>query len=153
MLSSYDDLLSFLRRQGAAVAEVPGRSSVELPTYSPPVEGILGILWHPDLQLVQLVHPLPFKVQPERIPAIEHALLLINHALIFPGFGFNHAKAIAYFRLVISRQLNGGISEEEAQRAISTVMTTLHDFWQPLRAVMEEGASPDGVLAASGQIQ
>jgi hypothetical protein len=152
MLSSYDDLLSYLRRQGATFAEVAGQPAVELATHQPPVEGVLGILWHPDLLLVQFVHPLPFEIKPEYIPAVEHALLLINHALVFPGFGFNHAKATAYFRLVISHQLEGGISEDEAQRAISTVMVTLRDFWKPLRAVAE-GASPEAVLATDRYVQ
>lgn len=151
-LKSYDDLLAYLRRQGAAFAEVPGQPAVELATHLPPVEGVLGILWHPDLPLVQFVHPLPFTIDPARVPAVERALLLINHALVFPGFGFNHAKATAYFRLVISRQSEGGISEGEAQRAVSTVMVTLRDFWQPLRAVVE-GAAPESILVASGKIQ
>lgn len=150
-LRSYDDLLGYLRRQGVAFAEVPGQPAVELATHQPPVEGVLGILWHPDLLLVQFVHPLPFPIDPARIAAVEHALHVINHALVFPGFGFNHARATAYFRLVLSRQVDRGISEDEAQRAIATVMATLHDFWQPLCAVVD-GASPDDVLAAGGRL-
>lgn len=149
-LNTYEDLLSFLRGQGAVFVEVPGQPAVELATHQPPVEGVLCIIWHPDVPLVQLVHPLPFQIPPDRIPAIERALLLINHALILPGFGMNHAQSTAYFRLALPRQVDAGIAEAEFQRAISTLMGTLRNFWEPLRAVAE-GAPPEGVLSTGSR--
>lgn len=149
MLQTYEDLLAYLRREGAAFAAVRERHAVELTTHSPPVEGALVILWSPDPQLVQLIHPLPFPVSPERISAVEGSLLRVNHALTLPGFGFNYVNTTVYFRLVIPRHLDGALDEDELRRAVSTVMTTVRDFWHPLRAVILDGASPKDILTAA----
>jgi hypothetical protein len=105
----------------------------------------MAILWEPQLQLVQLFHPLPFAIPAERLAAVEHALLLANDALVVPGFGIRADKGISYYRLVIPRRTDDTIEAADIQRAITTVMTTLHDFWQPIRHVVE-GADPDRIL-------
>lgn len=148
MLQNYDELLAYLRTQGAACTEVRAHHAVELPTYAPPVEGTLVILWSPDPQLVQLIHPLPFAVLPERVAAVEGALLRLNHVLALPGFGYNYATARVYFRLVLPRQPSGQIDEEDIGRAASTVMSTLRNYWVPLRSIILEGAAPETLLTA-----
>ena len=148
MLQSYDELLTYIRHQGAACTEVRAHHAVEMPTHAPPADGTMVILWNPDPQLVQFIQTLPFPVAPERVAAVEGSLLRINHALALPGFGFNYETVRAYFRLVIPRQPNGHIAEEEIGRAASTVMTTLRDFWLPLRSVILDGASPASILTA-----
>lgn len=149
MLQTYDDLLAYLRREGAVCAEVRAHHPVELTTHAPPIEGAMVILWSPDPQLVQFIHPLPFPVSPERVSAVEESLLRVNHALALPGFGFNYENASVYFRLVLPRQGDGAMAEDDLRRAVSTVIGTVRDFWLPLRAVILEGASPQNVLAAT----
>lgn len=149
MLQNYDELLAYLRTQGSAFTEVRAHHAVELPTYAPPVEGTLVILWSPDPQLVQLIHPLPFAVPPERVSAVEGALLRLNHVLALPGFGYNYATAHVYFRLVLPRQPSGQIAEEDIGRAASTVMTTLRNYWVPLRSIILDGAAPETILTAA----
>lgn len=148
MLQNYDELVAYLQKEGAACTAVRDHHAVELPTYAPPVEGALVILWSPDPQLVQLIHPLPFAVVPERVAAVEGALLRLNHALALPGFGYNYTTARVYFRLVLPRQPSGQIGEEDIGRAASTVMSTLRDYWMPLRAIILEGAAPETILTA-----
>ena len=148
MLQNYDELLAYLRAQGATCTEVRAHHAVELPTHAPPVEGALVILWNPDPQLVQLIHPLPFAVPPERVAAVEGTLLRLNHALALPGFGYNYETARVYYRLVLPRQPSGAIAEEDVGRAATTVMSTLREFWVPLRAIILEGAAPATILAA-----
>lgn len=152
MLRSYDDLLSYLKREGAAFAEVRTHHAVELQVHSPPVEGVLALVWLPDPQLVQFLFPLPFAVSSEHVAAVESALARINHALMLPGFGLNHSNGTVYYRLVLPRQISGGMEPDEIRRAVNTVLTTVRDFWLPLRAVIEEGAAAEGAVSASAKV-
>jgi hypothetical protein len=146
-LHSFDDLGALLEREGVRVTAVDAASNaIEVATSSPPVEGAMAILWDARLQLVQFFHPLPFEIPAERLAAVEHALLLANDALVVPGFGVRTEKRIAYYRLVIPRRSDGSIDAADIQRAIVTVLTTLRDFWQPIRRIVE-GADPDRILA------
>lgn len=152
MLRSFDDLVAYLRAEGVAPSTVDAAAQVlEVATRSPPVEGALAIRWEPKVELVQLFHPLPFTVAAERVAAVEHAMARINDALVLPGFGLRHAQGLAYYRLVIARHLDGALEGGELQRAITTVLTTLTDFWLPLRRVILDGADPDAVLADARQ--
>lgn len=151
MLRSYDDLLSYLKREGAAFTEIRAHHAVELQVRSPPAEGVLALVWQPDPQLVQFLFPLPFPIPSERTTVVESALARINHALMLPGFGLNHDSGTAYYRLVLPRRPDGGMDPDEIRRAVSTVLTTVRDFWQPLRAVIQEGAAAEGVLAAAAR--
>jgi hypothetical protein len=148
MLRGFDELVAFLRAEGAAPTTVDaGAQALELATHAPPVEGALAIRWDPSHDLLQLFHPLPFTPAPERLAAVERAIARVNDALVIPGFGLRRDSGLLYFRLVVARHLDGALDEGELRRALSTVLTTLGDFWVPLRRVALDGADPDAVLA------
>ncbi|HEX2573161.1 MAG TPA: YbjN domain-containing protein [Polyangia bacterium] len=138
-----------LRAENIPLVDVPAYHALEMTTHSPPVEGTLALVWEPQLHLVQLVHALPFEVSPERLSAVEHAIVRINDALAVPGFGFNSERRLVYYRLVLPRHSDGSLEDEDIKRAISTVLTTLGDFWLPLDGVIRGGEDADAVVAAA----
>ncbi|SRR5579883_1427047 len=145
-LRSFDDLRTFLEREGVNLLTVDAAASaLEMTTHAPPVEGSMAIRWQPSLQLVQLLHPLPFAVPTERLSAVEHALLVLNDALVVPGFCIRPDTRVVYYRLVIPRRADDSIDAADIQRAIITIVTTLRDFWRPLQRVID-GEPPDQIL-------
>ena len=106
------------------------------------------IRWELRLLLAQFIVAFPFHVPVERITAVEHALAIINHRLIMPGFGLDNDKRLLYFRLVTPRQDDGAMSYDHIHRLISAAVDTLLDFYPLLVSVVTEGKEPDALLDA-----
>jgi hypothetical protein len=151
MLSSYDDLQAYLRREDILYAAVPQHQAVEISVRSQPVEGTMVIFWPSDPVLLQLMVLLSCTVPVERVGALESALLRLNHTLTIPGFGYNHANGTIYFRLTFPRHLDGHMEEEELRRAIQTGLNTVTEFWSPLQRLLHEGADLESVLHSSAR--
>ena len=149
MLKSYDDLRRMLNDKGIAYrADVP-ESAVEIPSRIREADGRIIVLWDPRATLLHVIRPLGFTVVTARVPAFLDALARVNHSLVLPGFGFNHGDSTAYFRWVVPRHTEGGLTEEDVNRAISTVIDSVRDFHPALQAVATGESKPEDVLAVA----
>jgi hypothetical protein len=102
-LKSFQDLTRFFVAEGVPFRCDEAAQMVELPTRSPPLVGTMAVLWRTGDHLVHFVHLLPFEIPVERLAVVEAAVARINHVLAFPGFGIDHEKRRAYFRVVMPR--------------------------------------------------
>jgi len=147
LLANFQDLLNLLKEDNVPHRANPEQQSVELPTQSGELEGEMLILWDARSSLVQCIHPLPFEVPEDRIPAAESAIARINHALTLPGFGLNHVSRLLYYRLSVPRRDDGTLSAQAVQRLFRTTVRTAADFYLPLSGVVLEGKNPEQVMA------
>jgi hypothetical protein len=127
------------------VAHEVGEGQVWLPVAEGDLRTTAMILWPADLALVQIVVPLPFQPEPALLPALHEALARLNHALIVPGFGFDHGHQQPYYRLVEPRALDGGMDVQALQRTLSTAVRTAARFGGLLAAVGAGEMAPAAV--------
>lgn len=146
-ITSYDDLLDLLRKDGVLhQADVADRS-ITIPTGRGELRGVLMMRWQGEQGVLQLVQSLPFKVPDERLSAYESALARINHALLIPGFGYNHEVGSAYFRVALPMFPGRPLRAEDVRAAFRTAVKTSADFLPALRRVALEGAAPNTIVA------
>jgi hypothetical protein len=152
-LKSFQDLTRFFVAEGVPFRCDEAAQMVELPTRSPPLVGTMAVLWRTGDHLVHFVHLLPFESPVERLAVVEAAVARINHVLAFPGFGIDHEKRRAYFRVVMPRIAgDDSLDSRVIGPTISMVINTTRDFWTPLAQVAIHGASPDGILASARRV-
>ncbi len=135
MLQSFAELKTFLEGRNIPVRADDERQVLEIPTYIRGEQHLAVIVWDPRATLMHVIQPLAVDVHPDRVAEIADALVRVNHQLVLPGFGYDHDRNTVYFRWVVPREGDGGMSEEGLDRAIRTVLETCRDFMPGLRAV------------------
>lgn len=146
-ITSYEELLDLLRKDGVLHQADLEERSVTIPTGRGELRGVLVIRWQADQGVMQLVQSLPFKVPDEQHAAYESALARINHALLIPGFGYNHEAGTPYYRLAMPIFPGRPPRAEDVRAAFRTAVKTAADFLPSLRRVATEGANPDTIVA------
>lgn len=144
MLTSFADVVALLQRQNAPHRANPEQSLVELPVKNPPLEGWLVVRWEKQ-GLVQFIVVLDMKIEPARMAAAESAVARMNHALILPGFGLNHATGALYYRIVLPRH-EDKMSEDDFTGGLRVALNNARDFFLSFRGVIVDGKPPESVL-------
>lgn len=147
-IANFDGLVEVLQKENVPFRADRDNQIVEIAVHTGPLHTEMVIRWEARLLLAQFIVAFPFHVPVERIAAVEHALSIINHRLIMPGFGLDNDKRLLYFRLVTPRQDDGAMSYDHIHRLISAAVDTLLDFYPLLVAVVNEGQEPDALLDA-----
>ena len=153
MLTNFADLKSFLTSRGVPFAADDARQVLEIPTTIRGEAHAGVILWDPRAALLHVIQVLGVAVPPGRERDLVDAIARINHALVLPGFGFDHAAGQVYYRWVVPRAADGGMSEEDLDRAIRTVLESCRDFLPALRAVASGEAPADQVMMFSSRLR
>lgn len=148
MLNSYADLVALLERLKLPIATNPDRSAIEVGTRIRGEPGRMILLWDPRATLLHVIHPLPITLDEARRGPLLEALARVNHALVLPGYGADLDDGGLYFRWVVPRHADGSLTEDEVDRAVRTVLSSVRDFLPALRAVAE-GAAASEVLAVA----
>ncbi len=146
-ITRYEELLELLARDGVLHQADPGERAVTIPTGRGELRGVLVIRWQSEQNVVQLVQSLPLKVPDDRLPAFESSLARLNHALLLPGFGYNHDAGTPYYRLALPIFPDRPLRAEDVRAAFRTAVKTAADFLPALRRVVTEGASPETIVA------
>lgn len=147
-IANFDGLVEVLQKENVPFRADRDNQIVEIAVHTGPLHTEMVIRWELRLLLAQFIVAFPFHVPVERITAVEHALAIINHRLIMPGFGLDNDKRLLYFRLVTPRQDDGAMSYDHIHRLISAAVDTLLDFYPLLVSVVTEGKEPDALLDA-----
>lgn len=147
-IANFDGLVEILQKENVPFRADRDNQIVEIAVHTGPLHTEMVIRWEFRLLLAQFIVAFPFHVPVERITAVEHALAIINHRLIMPGFGLDNDKRLLYFRLVTPRQDDGAMSYDHIHRLISAAVDTLLDFYPLLVSVVTEGQEPDALLDA-----
>lgn len=152
MLASFDDLKALLVARNVPFQADDTRSVLEIPTYIRNENHSAVILWDPRAVLLHVIQPLQIAVAAGRDAAVVDAVVRVNHSLVLPGFGYDHPARQLYYRWVVPREPDGGLTEAGLDRAIRTVLETCRDFLPALRAVAAgELASAEVVATATRQ--
>lgn len=147
-IANFDGLVEVLQKENVPFRADRDNQIVEIAVHTGPLHTEMVIRWELRLLLAQFIVAFPFHVPAPRIAVVEHALAIINHRLIMPGFGLDNDKRLLYFRLVTPRQDDGAMSYDHIHRLISAAVDTLLDFYPLLVAVVNEGKEPDALLDA-----
>ena len=145
IIRSYQDILDLLARDGLMHQADTADLSVRIPTQRGPFEGVLLLRWQERDGVMQLIHPLPLRARPDRLAAVESAVLRLNHALALPGFGLNHQTGTLYFRVTLPVAA-AGVSPQDLQSVFRAAVRTAFDMLPALRRVAEEGADPTMIV-------
>lgn len=154
MLRSFEDLKSLLSRRDVPTLVDEERQAVEIPTFirGEPHQAVL--LWDPRASLLAVIQPIHVPVSAEVEPAVLDALARVNHALVLPGYGYDHERRTIYFRWVVPREPEGAMSEASLDRAVNTALQSCRDFLPSLRAVASGAVPSSAVLThAAAQLQ
>lgn len=147
-INNFDQLIEIFQKENVPFRGDRDNQLIELAVNTGPLQTEMVIRWEAQLVLAQFIVAFPFRVQSERIAAVEHALSILNHRLIMPGFGLDNDKGILYFRLVTPRQDDGSMTYDQVHRLISAAVDTLLDFYPLLVGVVNEGKAADELLDA-----
>ncbi|HEX3473545.1 MAG TPA: YbjN domain-containing protein [Kofleriaceae bacterium] len=145
-IESFHDLVKLLEREQVPHRVDEALQFVEIPTRSRPLEGSLAIVWDRNDNLVQFIHLLPFDLPAERLGAVAEAIARANHVLALPGFGIDHTKQRAYYRIVLPRGKDGSLDATLVGPTITSVVETTRDFFLPLQQIALHGAPPGDIV-------
>lgn len=145
-VAGFDDLVKLFTVGEVTHKADPKTKAIALGVRAGDLEAPMLIRWQDNDGLVQFVQTMPFDIPPERVSAMEHAIVRVNHALAFAGFGMDHTKRRMYFRMSIPFQPRGALEAREVSSYMQGTIAQAKTFYLPFRRVALEGASPDGVL-------
>ena len=147
-ITNFDELVETLQKENVPFRADRDSQIVELAVHTGELHTEMVIRWEARLVLAQFIVAFPFQVPEDRFELVEHALTILNHRLIMPGFGMDGEKGLLYFRLVTPRQDDGSMSYDQIHRLISAAVDTMLDFYPLLVGVVTEGKNADELLAS-----
>jgi hypothetical protein len=147
-LRSFEDLQGLLRRDGVRFQSDEPGGRVSLPTAIEGDETAMLVVWDPRRPFLHVTLALPFEVPAARLPVFERVLLGLNHGMLLPGFGLNHATRTVYYRISVPRRLDGSLAGGEVRGLVNVAATTARHHYRRLRELLE-GGDGGGVLAGS----
>ena len=146
-IQSFQDLLALLVQDQVLHQSTGDPAAVAIPTRRGAMEGMLLLRWQAAQGVVQFVQSLPLEVPPDRVSAVEDALVRLNHALALPGFGLNPTARTVYFRVVLPLHPSMPVTDMMVRALFSATVRNAADFLPVLQRVALEGASPEHVVA------
>lgn len=146
-VKTFEDLINLLKQENLPFVAHTDTQIAEITVANGPLQTEMVIRWEMRLLLIQVVVAFPYKVPTERIPLVEHAIALINHRLIMPGFFIDHDNRLLYFRLVVPRGDDGSMTYDQIFKLVSAAIDTMLDFFNLLVGVVSEGKDPVPLLA------
>lgn len=151
-MKSFADLLAVLEKRDVPAVVDEQRQAVEIPTFIRGEGHRAVLLWDPRATLFQVIQPLNIPVSVSDEAGVVDALARVNHQLVLPGFGYDHDRRVIYFRWVVPRAPDGGLSEDALDRAVATVLQSCRDFLPGLRAVAEGKVNASEIIPFSAAL-
>ena len=146
-IRDYAGLLKLLEKDAVPFQAQVEERSVRIGTKKGQLEGVMLIRWQDQDGVAQFIQSIPFETPEEKVPAVESAIVRINHAMALPGFGFHHKVRVPYFRLTAPLHPGVGLSDKEIRAYFSTCLRLASQFFPALKRVALEDADPSTVVA------
>jgi hypothetical protein len=134
-LTSYADLLEYLKENNVPYQADPAALAVEVPVTMPPLKGVVYIRWEKALPYVQIIHPFVMNVPEGRVPAVETAIIRANNIIPLPGLGFHHDRRFVYMRLCVPMYKDGMLAAN-FQNQVLSVLNNAREFLQAFKAIV-----------------
>jgi hypothetical protein len=148
ILHGPQNLRGLLERDGVRFEFDEARGAASIPTALEGDGTVMAIVWDPRRPFLHLTLALPFEVPADRLPVFEREILGLNHTMLLPGFGLNHATRTVYYRISVPRRLDGSIAGGEVRGLVNVAATTARSHYRRLRELLD-GGDGSGVVAAS----
>ncbi len=150
LVSSYQELIALLKRDGVAHQPDDETQFISIPTEKGPIDGMLGIRWDDERDVIHFIQPITLTLSDGHLPIVEAAITRINHGLPFPGLGMNHETQIPYFRMSVPIDVRGGMSDAEVRSYFSRTLSAAAE-WQPrLQTFVENSQVEKETLPSRG---
>lgn len=104
------------------------------------------IRWAANDGVVHFIQVIPLTFPKERIPAIESAMIRLNHSYPVPGLGLNHENNTPYFRLTVPLLPRKYLLENEVKEYFSYCVNQAINFSPTLSAIASGEVPPEKAL-------
>lgn len=104
------------------------------------------IRWAAKDGVVHFIQVIPMKFSDDVIPAVESAMVRLNHSYPIPGLGMNHENNTPYFRLTVPLQPRNYLLDVEVKEYFSFCVNQAVNFVPTLAAVANKEIQPEQVL-------
>ena len=100
-VTNFDELVQILERDKINHKANKEESYAIVPINKGGLQAAQVIRWAANDGVVHFIQVIPLKFEKEQIPAIESAMIRLNHSYPVPGLGMNHENNTPYFRLTV----------------------------------------------------
>lgn len=104
------------------------------------------IRWAAHDGVVHFIQVIPIQIEAERLPAIESAMIRLNHSYPVPGLGMNHENNTPYFRLTVPLLPRGHLLENEVKEYFSFCVNQAVNFTPALLALSKGEVAAKDIL-------
>ncbi len=150
VVSTFAELVELLQSENVPCQGDEANQVVSFAVKNGPLDSEMIIRWEKQLLLAQFVVAFPYKIPPQNIQLAEHAVALCNHRLVMPAFGIDHDNRLLYYRVVVPRGDDGGLSYDHLFRLVSTTIDTMIDFYELLGRAILQGEAVEPLLEELG---
>lgn len=140
MIRSFADLVAAFTGAGIEHRVDPHRQLLEVPSSELPAQGAVLVVWR-TRPTVELVHLFGWRPAPDQIAGLLETIAIRNHTRAIGGFGFDHARACAYARLVVAR-VDGALDPAVLGAGLAALVAAVRDDGPALRAAaLDQGSA------------
>ncbi|MEW4487963.1 YbjN domain-containing protein [Thalassoglobus sp. JC818] len=151
-IKSLENLMQFFQRIGVNSQADLEQGFIAIPVKKEAFEAVHVVRWATSDGVVHFIQVIPLKVAPERIAALESAIVRLNHSYPVPGLGFNHETGTLYFRMTVPFAPAGYLTEQEAQEYFGYCINQAYQFVPTLTELIEGRVEPENVLQYHRQV-
>lgn len=142
-ITSYDQLLAVLTRDGVMHQASPAERGVLVPTQVAGRDSALMMRWSPEQGALHVVQGLPLVVPAERRAAVSRAMVLLNHALALPTLTLDVDRGAVFYRSLLPILRATPPLVEDLRRLFSLVVRNATDLTRVLESIALGGAEPE----------
>jgi hypothetical protein len=123
-LGRFQDLCDYLHEEDVAHTADVDAHAVEITTRVGALLGTMVVRWEWHRQLVQIIQVVLVDIPAERVPAVEHALAVLNHAAPIAGFALDPERRFVYFRITMQRDERDLVTVPQLNRALRAAVSS-----------------------------
>ncbi|TWT40135.1 hypothetical protein KOR42_49830 [Thalassoglobus neptunius] len=151
-IKSLENLMQFFQRIGINSQADLEQGFIAIPVKKEAFDAVHVVRWATSDGVVHFIQVIPLKVAPERIGALESAIVRLNHSYPVPGLGFNHETGTLYFRMTVPFAPAGYLTEQETQEYFGYCINQAYQFVPTLTELVEGRVEPDNILQYHRQV-
>jgi len=152
-IDSYAALVQMLTKDNIQFEPDDNSQLVVCPTSKEGVESAIVIRFALEDGVVHFVAIMPLEVPADRLPAVESAMIRMNHGYPVPGLGFNHDTGTMYFRLTAPVLPRGFLDEAEVKEYFGYTINQTIALMPTMRAIINGDVEPKNVMAYHNALQ
>ena len=146
-ITSYQDLVKLLSRDGVAFVAEPQAQTVRVATEMRGIEGQQLIRWQEDDGVVQFIQSMPIAIPPQALAVVESTVARLNHQLAVPGLDLNHAGMFVAYRVTLPMLPRHGVMSDAIRACFRVAVKSGSDLVATLQRVIAGTLTPADAVA------